>query len=72
MRPRQKSQRQLELEVENFNLKHKVGDKVQLRLDKGEVKEVTVRHEATIVGGHSSVAWFEEVSGSYQIDRVVA
>lgn len=70
MRPKQKSQKQLELEVENFNLKHKVGDKVLLQTDGGEVKEVTVKHPATIMGGHSSVGWFEEISGCYQLDRV--
>ncbi len=70
MRPKPKSQKQLELEVENFNLKYKVGDKVLLQTDSGEIKEVTVKSEASIMGGHSSVGWFEEISGCYQLDRV--
>ena len=70
MRPKQKSQKQLELEVENFNLKFKVGDKVKLEVDGGEIKEVTVKHEATILGGHSAMGWFNEISGCYQLDRV--
>lgn len=71
MRPKQKSQKQLDLEVENFNLKHKVGDKVKLLTDDGQTQEVTVRYPASILGGHSSVGWFEEISGCYQLDRVI-
>lgn len=70
MIPKQKTQEQLELEVKNFNLKFKVGDKVKLQKDDGEIQEVTVKHEATILSGHSSVGWFEEISGCYQLDRV--
>ena len=35
-----------------------------------EVKEVTVDSEATVLGGHSAVGWFKEISGCYQLDRV--
>ncbi len=66
----QKSRKQLALEVENFNLKYKTGDKVKLELDSGGIKEVTVKYPASILGGHSSVGWFNEVDGCYQLDRV--
>lgn len=69
--PKQKSQKQLELEVENFNLKYKVGDKVQLKTDSGELKKVTISNPASILGGHTSVGWFEEISGCYNLDRVI-
>lgn len=67
---KQKSIKQLELEVENFNLKFKTGDKINIEKDNGEIQEVTVRAPATIMGGHSAVGWFEEISGCYQLDRV--
>jgi hypothetical protein len=68
--PKQKSQHQLQSEVDAFNQKHKVGDKVMLRIDSDGVKEVTIKHPATIAGGHSAVGWFEEISGYYLLDRV--
>lgn len=70
MPPKQKTQQHLNLEVENFNLKYKVGDKVNLLTDSGDIQEVTVKHPATILGGHSAVGWFKEISGCYQLDRV--
>jgi hypothetical protein len=71
MIPKKKSLKQLELEVENFNLKHKVGDKLKLKTDGNSIMIVTVKHPATILGGHSSMGWFEEISGCYQLDRVI-
>lgn len=68
---KQKTQRELELEVENFNLKHKVGDKVLLKNDAGEVNTVTVKSPATILGGHTAVGWFKEISGCYLLERVI-
>ncbi len=65
-----KTQKQLELEVENFNLKYKVGDKLKLERDSGEIQDVTVKFPATVMGGHSAVGWFEEISGCYMLDRV--
>ena len=65
-----KSLKQLLKEVDDFNAKHKVGDKVKLTMDNNEVKEVTIKYKATILGGHSAVGWFEEISGCYSLDRV--
>lgn len=65
-----KALRQLELKVENFNLKFKVGDKVKLQKDDGKIEEVTIRHPATVFNGHSAVGWFDEISGCCDLDRV--
>jgi hypothetical protein len=58
-------------EVEAFNAKYKIGDKVMIKFDNGELRAVTVKHEATILGGHSAVGWFRELSGCYLLSRVV-
>lgn len=60
----------LQDQVDQFNAEHHVGTQVNLRLDSGEVKTVTVKHKATILGGHSAVGWFEEVSGCYALRNV--
>lgn len=70
MRPKQKSQRQLELEVENFNLKFKVGDTVRVIDDRGAEFIDTIKYPASIMGGHSSMMWLDNV-GSYQLDRLI-
>lgn len=64
------TKKQLELEVANFNLKYNIGDKVKIQNDAGEIKEVTVKSPASILGGHTSVGWFEEISGCYDLERV--
>lgn len=60
----------LQKKVDVFNQTYGIGCRVDLRLDSGETKSVTVRAPASILGGHSAVAWFEEISGCYSIDRV--
>ena len=67
---KQKSQTELEKEISDFNAKYKVGSKVKLEKDFGNIVEVTISHEATILGGHTAVGWFDEISGAYQLDRV--
>ena len=72
--PTRRTLAKLQKEVDNFNSKHKVGDKVKLKMDSGEVKEVTIRNEATILSGHSAVGWFGGVgivSGCYSLDKVL-
>lgn len=71
MFPKQKSQRQLQSEVDKFNEVHKIGDKVKLKLDLGEEREVIIRHQATILGGHTAVGWFEGISGCYALSSVI-
>lgn len=67
----QKSLKKLQQEVDEFNAKHEVGSKVRVKLDSGEIIETTISNKATILGGHSAVGWFEEISGCYSLDRVL-
>ena len=69
--PKRKSLKTLEAEVERFNATHKVGDMVDLSHDDGTVKRVQIKHEATILGGHTAVGWFHEISGCYSLDKVL-
>lgn len=68
MKMKPKSQKQLQKIVDEFNNAHPVGTKCTIILDSGQAKEVTVRSEATIFGGHSAVGWFNEISGCYCIE----
>ncbi len=65
-----KSQQQLKDQVNSFNKVYPIGTKVNVRMDSGEIKSCTVYNVATIMGGHSAVGWFEEMSGAYSLDRV--
>lgn len=57
--------------VDDFNSKVKVGDSVQAQKTKSSVFEtVTVKHEATILGGHTAVCWFNEFSGCHNMEFV--
>lgn len=67
---KQKSLEQLQSQVDEFNSTYKVGDTLLLEKDSGEKQTVTVRNLATILGGHSAMGWFEEISGCYSLDRV--
>jgi len=68
---KQKSIAKLQQQVADFNEKVKPGDTVKMRRDTSSPWEnVTVRHPATILGGHSAVAWFNEVRGCYSLDFV--
>ncbi len=62
--------KKIQAEVDRFNNTYNVGDKVMLKVSEG-IKEVTVKNRATILGGHSAVGWFEEVSGCYSLDFVI-
>lgn len=71
MTPQKKSLETLQQEVDAFNLKYPVGSKLKLKLDFGGAIEVVVRNEASILGGHSAVTWFEGIAGCYSLDKVV-
>ncbi len=65
--------KQLEKMVEKFNRDFPVGTKVLLRkgvLNDPEAEEIetTVTAPATIMGFHSAVAWFDGISGCYDIN----
>ena len=70
MRSRKMTQFLLQQQVDWFNNTYPVGSTVNLKMDSGEVKEVTVYDKATVLGGHSAVGWFNEISGCYSLDRV--
>ena len=57
--------------VRDWNEKYPVGTQVIVTLDdKREVRTETV-HEATMLGGHTAVAWLKDY-GCYSLDRVRA
>lgn len=56
--------------VDLFNAKYKIGDTVVLRKDSGKVK-TKVTGEAFLLGGHTAVAFFEEIPGCYAIGNRV-
>ncbi len=66
-----KSQKQLQQQVDKFNAAYGIGSKVNLKKDDGSIVPVTVADKASILGGHSAVGWFEEISGCYSLDRVM-
>jgi len=59
-------------DVDEWNAKYPVGQKVRVRLDSGEVKETTTRYEATVLSGHTAVGWFNGIRGCYCLDRATA
>jgi acetylornithine/succinyldiaminopimelate/putrescine aminotransferase len=56
--------------IELFNTKYKVGDKVIVLDDNGNEFTDIVKNPATIMGGHTPMAWLER-KGSYRIERVI-
>lgn len=66
----QKTLAELEEQVRVFNGTYGIGCKVDIKLDSGEIKAVTVFNKASILSTHSAVGWFEEISGCYSLDRV--
>ena len=56
--------------MRDFNKKFKVGEKVSVKMDDGEIKKVTIQHPATMLYGEIAVGWFDEITGCYRLDRV--
>jgi len=59
----------MESKVRIFNDRHPVGSKVIVIKDFGEQVEDVIKWEATIMGGHTAMAWLKD-NGSYCLDRV--
>jgi hypothetical protein len=56
---------------DDFNVKYPIGTEVFLKKDFQEsLTKTKVRERAYVLSGHSAVAFFEGVSGSYLIDCV--
>ena len=61
--------KQLQGAIDQFNKSCPVGTPVSLMKDDGTTVETKVRHEATILGGHSAVGWFEGITGCWLLER---
>ncbi|WP_421977854.1 hypothetical protein [Roseivirga seohaensis] len=62
------SQQQLQSQVDTFNAAYKVGDKVESFTYANEPTTFIdeIKHEATIMGGHTAVTWLKE-KGSWNL-----
>lgn len=67
---RKPNQKALKKQVEEFNSTYAIGCAVDLTLDNGFVFKTKVKEKAILLGGHSAVAWFENVVGCYAISKV--
>jgi hypothetical protein len=58
--------------VREWNARHPVGTLVDVTMDDGTVKRTRTIDEASMLGGHSAVAWLAGFSGCYMLSRVKA
>lgn len=70
--PRLPTAEELEKQVNEFNKAVPVGAKVKVKMDDGSIKETITHHPATVLSGHSAVAWLKDISGCYLLERVTA
>ena len=42
---------------------------IPVTMDDGSTVETKVWHEATILGGHTAMGWFEDITGCYLLNR---
>lgn len=56
--------------ISAFNQCYKPGDMVLVVGDRGEIFRDKVRYPASLLGGHTAVAWLETI-GTYALNRVV-
>lgn len=69
--PKQKSAADLQKQIDLFNSAIKPGDTVNVKDDDGNTFQDIISHPATIMGGHTAMAWLEG-KGSYMLDRVLS
>lgn len=70
---RRQNLRKLQTECDKFNVAHKIGSDVFVKLDGAdEPFRTKTRSDAQILSGHSAVVWLDNVSGCYLLDRVTA
>ena len=60
----------MENQVDEFNKAVQVGDAVRVKLDDGSEIDTVTTHPATVLSGHTPVAWLKDISGCYLLDRV--
>ncbi len=58
--------------VDAWNAEHPARTRVTYIKDDGSTFDTWTRHAATVLGGHTAVAWLEGVSGCVALDRVIA
>jgi hypothetical protein len=58
--------------VEAWNAVHPVGTSVVVELDGGQKLRTETVAPASLLGGHTAVAWLKDVSGAYRLDRCTA
>lgn len=58
-------------QVERFNRLHPVGSEVTFTNDLGRVMTACVRHQASILSGHTPVMWLEGIPGCFLLSRVI-
>lgn len=61
----------LKMQCKLWNHENPVGSEVILTLDSGDTRRTRVRHAASVLGGHTTVAWFEDVVGGYWTKKAV-
>ena len=59
----------LQQKVDAFNSQFSIGETVNVKNDDGSIVRDIIRHPATIMGGHTAMAWLES-KGSYILERV--
>ncbi len=66
---KQPSKKKLQADIDKFNKACPVGTPVSVTMDDGTAVETKVWHEATILGGHTAMGWFEDITGCYLLKR---
>lgn len=56
--------------IDKINEKYKIGDTINVIQDDNSIKKWTIKHPASMLGGHTAVIWVEEISGCYSANRV--
>lgn len=66
------SKKMAALRVENWNLKHPIGTLVKLKKDNGTEQITRTRSQAYVCDAGYPVAFFDNVSGYYLLERAEA
>lgn len=60
-----------QLLIDTINARYTVGDVLSVRQDDGSILQWTMKHNATMLGGHTAVIWVKEHVSCYAADRVI-
>ena len=55
--------------VNAWNATYPVGTYVEVRLDDGSIRKTFTIERASVLGGHTAVAWLHGFFGCYRLDR---